>query len=304
MISGPFFLRDIPARAPSRVNVTAPGLQPIEMPHTTPFSAIVAGRARSGSTVSFDIADDWQQGRTAYGGVVSAVAAQAMRDVAGTDWPAGVGLRALQCSFVAMVEPGRVQVDVEVLRQGRNVCQVMARVSEGGRLGSVLMGVYCAERPSMLAPRRLQRPPAPLEAQALPAVPYLPGRMPPFLQHLEMRYAEGAAPFSRTPGQRSVIHLRLRDADADAIVPEVLTVLLADAPATPVSAELTRPVPFSSVTWALELRPLAAGHGAGWWRVDSESVLVEGGYVNHAARLWAPPGDLAATGTQLVTVFG
>ena len=274
------------------------------MPHTTPFSVIVAGRTRSGSTVSFDIADDWQQGRTAYGGVVSAIAAQAMRDVAGADWPAGVCLRALQCSFVAMVEPGRVQVAVEVLRQGRNVCQVMARVSEGGRLGSVLMGVYCAERPSMLTPRRLQRPPARLEAEALPAVPYLPGRMPAFLQHLEMRSVEGAALYSGVPGNRSVIHLRLRDADADAIVPEVLTVLLADAPATPVSGELTRPVPLSSVTWALELRPLAGGHGAGWWRIDSESVLVEGGYVNHVARLWAPPGELAAMGAQLVAVFG
>jgi len=138
----------------------------------------------------------------------------------------------------------------------------------------------------------------------LPAVAFVPGRMPPFLQHLEMRWSEGPAPFSGTPGVRSVIHLRLRDADADAIVPEVLTVLLADAPATPAIGELARPVATSSVTWALELRPLAARQGAGWWRVDSESVLVEGGYVNHAARLWAPSGALAAMGTQVVTVFG
>ncbi|MBK7059368.1 MAG: thioesterase family protein [Rubrivivax sp.] len=273
------------------------------MPNPTPFSSLVAGRTRAGQTVTFDIADDWQQGRTAYGGVVSAIAAQAMRDVAGADWPADVCLRALQCSFVSVVEPGRVQVEVELLRQGRNVCQVMSRVIEGGRLGSVLMGVYSAERPSMLSPRRLQRPPARHEADVLPAVPYLPEHMPPFLQHLEMRWSEGALPYSGTPGNRSIIHLRLRDADADAIVPEVLTVLLADAPATPVIGELSQPVPSSSVTWALELRPLAGGHGAGWWRIDSESVLVEGGYVNHAARIWTPAGDLAAMGTQVVTVF-
>ena len=52
----------------------------------------------------------------------------------GADWPADVCLRALQCSFVSVVEPGRVQVEVELLRQGRNVCQVMSRVIEGGRL--------------------------------------------------------------------------------------------------------------------------------------------------------------------------
>ena len=274
------------------------------MSSTTPFSAIVAARSRSGSSVAFDITPDWQQGRTAYGGVVSAVAAQAMRDVAGADWPAAVQLRALQCSFVSVVEPGRVRVDVEVLRQGRNVCQVMARVTEGDRLGTVLMGVYSAQRHSTLAVRALQRPSARHEADALPSVPYLPQRMPPFLQHLEMRWSEGSVPFSGTPGHRSVIHLRLRDHDSGAIVPEVLTVLLADAPATPVIGELPQPAPTSSVTWALELRAHLGAHHEGWWRIDSESVLVEGGYVNHAARLWSPSGSLAAMGTQLVTVFG
>ena len=268
------------------------------------FSSIVSARQRSGRSVAFDITADWQQGRTAYGGVVAAVAAQAMRDVAGAGWPADVQLRALQCSFVSVVEPGRVEVEVEVLRQGRNVCQVLARVSEGGRLGTVLLGVYSAERPSTLAPRTLQRPAARHEAEALPSVPYMPGRMPPFLQHLEMRWSEGKVPYSGTPGHHSVIHLRLRDHDSGAIVPEVLTVLLADAPATPVISELAQHAPSSSVTWALELRAHPGPHHEGWWRIDSESVLVEGGYVNHAARLWSPSGRLAAMGTQLVTVFG
>jgi len=274
------------------------------MSQSTPFSAIVAARHRSERRITFDIPADWQQGRTAYGGVVSAIAAQAMRDVAGADWPAAVQLRALQCSFVSVVEPGQVQVEVEVLRQGRNVCQVLARVSEGGRLGSVLMGVYSAERPSALVPRRLERPPARREAESLPSVPYLPERMPPFLQHLEMRWAEGAAPYSGTLCHHSSIHLQLRDHDSGAIQPEVLTVLLADAPATPAIAELGQPAPSSSVTWALELRAHPDAHHEGWWRIDSESVLVEGGYVNHAARLWSPSGALAAMGTQLVTVFG
>jgi hypothetical protein len=31
--------------------------------------------------------------------------------------------------------------------------------------------------------------------------------------------------------------------------------------------------------------------------------MVEGGYVNHSARLWAPGGEIAAFGQQLVAVF-
>lgn len=32
--------------------------------------------------------------------------------------------------------------------------------------------------------------------------------------------------------------------------------------------------------------------------------MVEGGYVNPSARLWAPGGQLAAYGYQVVAVFG
>lgn len=274
------------------------------MTEPVPFSATLASRQRSGDRVDFQLGEDWQQGRTAYGGVVAAVAVQAMRDVAGANWPADVSLRSLQCAFIAVVEPGPVQVQVEVLRQGRNVCQAMARVSPRGRLGTVAMGVFSADRPSQLTQRLLQRPPARAEAESLPSRPYIAGRMPPFLQHVEMRGCQGALPFSGRASTQSMVHLRLRDADAHAIPPDVLTVLLGDAPATPALSEPSGPVPTSSVTWSMELRPVARDLAGGWWRIDSESLHVDGGYVNHAARLWAPDGSLAAVGSQVVTVFG
>ena len=59
----------------------------------------------------------------------------------------------------------------------------------------------------------------------------------------------------------------------------------------------------SSVTWALDLRAHGCVETQGWWRIDSQSLVVEGGYVNHSAQLWAPSGALAALGTQVVTVF-
>jgi acyl-CoA thioesterase len=269
----------------------------------TPFSATLAARRRDGDTVHFELGNDWQQGRTAYGGVVCAIAAQAMRDVAGADWAADVSLRALQCSFVSVVAAGAVSVRVEVLRQGRNVCQVQARVYEDGRLGSVLLGVYSAGRPSALAPR-WPTAPAVDAAASLPDTPYMDGVQPPFLQHLAVRAARPAWPFAGRRVDESVLHLRLRDAQAGVVAPEVLAVLLGDVPPTPAISGLTAIAPTSSVTWSLELQPLAGVDACGWWRIDSESVCVAGGYVNHAARLWTPEGRLAALGTQVVTVFG
>jgi hypothetical protein len=84
---------------------------------------------------------------------------------------------------------------------------------------------------------------------------------------------------------------------------ELQAVLLADLAPTPVMGQLRAPAANSSVTWALELRPVPTTAPEGWWRADNESVMVEGGYVNHSARLWAPGGEIAAFGQQLVAVF-
>ena len=95
----------------------------------------------------------------------------------------------------------------------------------------------------------------------------------------------------------------LRDAGLAQVSSELQTVLLADLSPTPVVGQLSRPSPNSSVTWALELRTIAATSPTGWWRADNESLMVEGGYVNHAAKLWSPDGQLAAFGHQVVAVF-
>ena len=55
----------------------------------TPFSALLAQRRRQDDVVSYQVPDDWGQGRTLFGGVQSALAVQAMKDVVGSLWPAG-----------------------------------------------------------------------------------------------------------------------------------------------------------------------------------------------------------------------
>ena len=111
---------------------------------TTPVAlgTVLATRERSAdTTVTFTIGDDWGQGRTVFGGVLSALGVVAMRDVCGSDWP----LRALQTSFVGPVAFGRVQVQVHLLRQGKHVRQVQAHVTQDGADGvPVVAGVLLA----------------------------------------------------------------------------------------------------------------------------------------------------------------
>jgi acyl-CoA thioesterase len=98
------------------------------------------------------------------------------------------------------------------------------------------------------------------------------------------------------------MYARLHDQAADAIDTELLTVLLADVPPTPVLGHFTTRARASSVTWALEPHPVVAADG--WWRADTEALAVAGGLVNQHTRLWAPDGTLAAFATQLVAVYG
>ena len=137
----------------------------------------------------------------------------------------------------------------------------------------------------------------------MPVPPPRPQGAPVFLEHFDMRWAEGAVPFSGGEGHTSCIHMRLKPEEAASVSAELQTVLLADLSPTPVIGQLTRPSANSSVTWELQLRPVDPGPPEGWWRADNESLMVDGGYVNQSARLWAPGGQLAAYGYQVVAVF-
>lgn len=269
----------------------------------TPFAAILQARTRSDASVHFHVPDDWLQGRTSFGGLISAIAVQAMRDVAGGAWPQEVSLRALQTSFVAPVGRGPVSVAVRLLREGKSARQVQAEVLQHGETCAVMLAVFATDRASTLATIRPTRPAPVRGVDELTTQLYLDGAMPAFLQHFERRWADGPLPFSGGSGSSISIHLRPIAHDAAIVSNEILAVLLADLSPTPVIGQVKGPAPSSSVSWALELRPVAGDVAGGWWRADTDALVVEGGYVNQAGRLWAPNGDLAALAYQVVTVF-
>ena len=251
---------------------------------------------RSGSTCR------WAQGRTSFGGLIAAYAVQAMRDIAGAGWPANVSLRALQTSFIAPIGSGKVDVAVRLLREGKSVRQVQAEVRKDGQTCSVMLGVFAVPRASALAVLRPTRPAPARQVDELASMPFVQGAVPNFLQHFETRWADGPLPFSGGSGSAISIHMRPRVHDADIVSNEVLTVLLADLTPTPVMGQFKQPTPMSSISWALELRPVEGDPGDGWWRADTDALVVDGGYVNQAGRLWAPDGSLAALAYQVVTV--
>lgn len=286
--------------APTADNATSPTATVAEL-----LSRRERTEAGSQHRVRFDVSPDWQQGRTTFGGVLSALAVQAMRDVCGSDWP----LRALQTNFVGPVSPGRFDVEVVLLRQGKNIRQVQARVlqaDEAGveQVGGVLLGVFGAARTSTLPHLRPDHHPVAKDPDSAFLWPFVPGITPAFTQHLEFRQAEGGMPFTGSDEWHSRTHVRLRAPEG--IDNELQSVLMADAGPTPALAQLNGFAPASSVSWALELRPVALSTGSdtGFWRMDKDALATGDGYVNEKTTLWTPDGQLAALGYQVVAVYG
>lgn len=285
-------------------NVHAASAHPAEPPAS--LGQLLARRERvqvgAHPRVRFHVSPDWAQGRTTFGGVLSALVVQAMRDVCGGDWP----LRALQTNFVGPVAPGSFDVEVHLLRQGKNIRQVQARVLQadaGGveQIGGVLLGVFGTARESALPHLRPPQMPADKDIDAAFRWPYVPNMMPAFVQHVDFRQAEGGLPFTGTNEWHSRTYVRLHEpADVDT---ELQSVLLADAGPTPALAQLKGFAPASSVSWALELRPVAVDDPAGFWRMDKDALATGEGYVNEKTTLWTPCGQLAALGYQVVAVY-
>lgn len=262
-----------------------------------PFADILARRRRSGNEVSFEVTDDWQQGRTAYGGLVGAIAACAIRDVLGPER----AMRALQINFVGSVPAGAASVRVETLREGKSITQAQATVLANGETACVVGSVLGLARDSALPPFGLTQPPT-RAPDALRDVPFMPDRMPAFARHLVTRWAEGDPPYSGGTSTHSRIWLSLR---GDPVPGELLTILFADAMPSPAMSAARSRVFGASLGWSIEfLAPSQNAHGEGWWRADTELTGNAQGYANQVSTIWTPQGEAAARSQQVVAIYG
>lgn len=262
------------------------------------LSEILSSRRLSGDTVTFTASEDWMQGRTMFGGFLSALAVVSMRDTLGLDMP----LRALQTNFIGPVAAGEVVYKTRLLRQGKSVSQVQCEIYSDEVLAGLVVGVFGAARETALPMLTPERKALPKAVGDVPPLPFIPKITPNFLQHVEMRWGLGSIPYMGTPFWESGIYIRAADKN---LSPEMLIVMLSDGPPTPCLSHFKGPVMASSVSWSLELPPLPDHiDNEGWFQIDMETKAGAEGYVNQSAQLWTPDGQLASLGYQVVAVYG
>lgn len=244
-----------------------------------------------------DIGADWSQGRATFGGMVAALANEAMRRLV----PAERALRGLETTFVGPALAGEVRIETEILRVGKAVTIAGARMWSGGKIAAALTGIYGAPRvtaisitPSVTAAvRRVEDLPQPQTADF---------GGPAFLQHFAFRWAEGTRPFTGTSLRTSKIYVRHKD---PASLTESHVVALIDCIPSVILQLMSSVVPSSSLTWTLQfLRHDYSFAPDAWWRIDAEVNSAGGGYSCESCVLVDPRGAPAALSRQMVAVFG
>lgn len=244
----------------------------------------------------------WAQGRASFGGLVAALAYEAMR----AQVPEGRPVRSLAITFVGPVAPDvPVSFEAEVLREGKAVSQMALRAVQDGQVVTLVQGSFGAPRESVVEVLPLPAPQIE-PAERCQELPYLRNVTPEFTRYLAMRWGIGGMPFSHNKSRQMGGWVRLRH---DAVAqPEGLTeahlLALVDAWPPAVLSHLQGPAPGSSLTWTCEfVQPLPAVMSDAWCLYRAEIEHARDGYGHVAAALWSPAGELIALSRQTVTVF-
>lgn len=262
------------------------------------FSETLESLRASDSGLTADIGEDWSQGRATFGGLVAALGNQAMRRKV----PVERALRGLNVTFAGPLIPGAVDIDVQILRVGKAVTIAQANLRNADAVAATITGIYGAPRASSIVIPHAPAAPVRPAAELKESVPSPESGGPIFLQHFNLRWAEGARPYTSTPLSRSKGYIRHRDTAA---LSESHVVALIDIIPSPVLQMLSKPAPASSLIWTLEFLNNDYGFATDqWWRIDTEVSSALDGYASQSSLITNPAGSPAALSRQLVAVFG
>jgi len=258
------------------------------------FSQTLASIQPQGNAWSAGVGEDWSQGRATFGGMVAALGNECMRRLV----PAERKLRGLETVFAGPALAGAVRIEAEVLRVGKAVTIASARLWSADKIAATLTGTYGVARSAAFS-RLPAAPPGVPAAQDLPQGTTGAGA-PAFAQHFDLRWAEGAWPFSGSSLNKSKIYVRHRDSAA---LTESHVIALVDCIPSVILQMLSTPAPSSSLTWTQQFLKHDYGFAPdAWWRIDAEVDSAAEGYSCESCVLLDPSGAPAVLSRQMVAV--
>lgn len=260
------------------------------------FSGILGSTEPLDDGFRVAIPPTWHQGRTAYGGLSTALALSAAMQVGrvGGELPP---LRSAQLSMIAPLY-GEVQVRAELLRRGKNATWISARISGEKGLGLIANFVFMGEVDSALHLNHQPLPDVlipPGEAAALS-----PDRGATFLRHnFDVRFA-----LPRRTDKLPEMCWWVRARDREGLDPMVELALIADATPPGVMPLLSPTAPMSTMQWQINMLSHAPVTQDGWWLLRSVGEYARDGCSSQRESIWNSAGEPVLSGIQSLAIFG
>ncbi|WP_434031612.1 thioesterase family protein [[Pseudomonas] boreopolis] len=236
---------------------------------------------------------EWFQGRTIYGGLTAALALQAvLHHLPGV-------LPPLKSALISFVGPaaGPLRFRPQLLRKGKSAAFVSVDCLAGADM--------CLRAEFLFATQRLSRVQHDFHARPETERPdhYARfdsgGKAPASLGNFDLRPTGRTLPLSGAVNPELIAWLRHEDASG--VDPTVALIALADGLPPAAISTITDMVPFSSMTWTIDLpRPAEIGE---WHLLRSTSQHASNGYSFQVMEIWDEAGRLALAGSQTVAVF-
>jgi acyl-CoA thioesterase len=258
-----------------------------------PLDALFAVPPLVDGRATIDVPDRWQQGRGAFGGLVTGICIRALEQVA-PDRP----LRSLTAELCGPLQAGAADVVVEILRAGNAVTTAAVRLVQHGEVQAHAVGVLGKHRFAM-ARATIEKPAALATPWRDVPVAALNAFAPTFAQHAEMRVI-GPMPFSgaREPRLEGWIRWNNAGTRRDAAL------LAACCDSYWPARYSTEPAPRPMATIAFTFQPLApvpAGDSPMFYR--AVMLAEDAGYCVEQRELWSEAGVLLALNQQTFVVI-
>ncbi|HEX4874576.1 MAG TPA: thioesterase family protein [Sphingorhabdus sp.] len=253
--------------------------------------AEILAQLRADSTdQKISIPSTWHQGRTAYGGLSSALAYQSAKLVA-PDLPP---LLTAQIAFSGPLS-GEVEIHSKILRRGRNSAFIKSEITVGDEVGLSCVFVFMARRESHIDFEGLPRP----EFPPIPEDGKTRSGPPEFFTH-NMDYPEKRLILGMDKPRLANWH-RLKERDG--LDPVANLICMGDALPPSTMGLMKKEGMISSINWQINLLTDAPDTENGWWFLESETHHAVHGASSQYMTVWNSKGEPMMTGMQSVALF-
>jgi hypothetical protein len=251
---------------------------------------------RDGDRLTIEVPDTWQQGRGAFGGIALTTLARALEHA---ELDSGRSLRTFSADLLSPVMPGEAEVRIDVLRRGKHLSNVEARLLQDGSVVARGSGALCTARAPDVA-RRQPTPPPPADWRAIPVLPAGPPLAPVFSQHFEYR---SASPPPYSGAEHAVVDGWIRERETPTRYDVPMLIGMLDVWWPSLLSALRRPIRVATTTFTAEILadPTTIPTDAPL-RYRAHVLAVHEGFMVEFRELWS--GDRLLAANQQTMVLG